>query len=116
MKQNASNGVISTELGPRRLPYSDTEINANTAEYNKGVELLNSEASGGTSGDNAGTRLWWDLFRFFRAVRPGIGFRRRVFPGKLVYLQSGRRGRCGVCALRTAPGRTAGLRTKPFLR
>lgn len=60
VKQNASNGVISTELGPRRLPYSDTEINANTAEYNKGVELLNSEASGGTSGDNAGTRLWWD--------------------------------------------------------
>ena len=60
MKQNASNGVISTELGPRRLPYSDTEINANTAEYNKGVELLNSEASGGTSGDNAGTRLWLD--------------------------------------------------------
>ena len=60
VKQNESNGEGSTDLGPRRLPYNEKELSSNTAAVNAAIEMLNAEASGGTSGDNAGTRLWWD--------------------------------------------------------
>lgn len=60
-KNNLDPTTINTELGPRRLIYSETELNANTAEVNNGIELLkveSSEVKG--SGDTGGTRLWWD--------------------------------------------------------
>ena len=60
VKQNESNGVVSTEDGPRRLPYNENELNSNTEAVNAAIGMLNAEATGGTSGDNAGTRLWWD--------------------------------------------------------
>lgn len=60
--QNDSGGVISTEEGPRRLVYSEVELNANTEAYRRGVELLIEESSGAAqaAGDNGGTRMWWD--------------------------------------------------------
>ena len=60
VKQNESNGVVSTEDGPRRLPYNENELNSNTEAVNAAIGMLNAEATGGTSGDNAGTRRWWD--------------------------------------------------------
>lgn len=61
-KMNMDNSNIDTELGPRRLIYSETELNANTAEVNKGIELLKAESSEVKgSGDTGGTRLWWDV-------------------------------------------------------
>ena len=60
--QNDSGGLISTAEGPRRLIYNETELNANTAACQRGVELLVGESSGAAqvAGDNGGTRLWWD--------------------------------------------------------
>ena len=52
---NLSNGDINTNL-----IYSDTEINTNNAELQKGIELLNQENTGSISGDKGGTHVWWD--------------------------------------------------------
>ena len=60
VKQNESNGEVSTEYGPRRLPYNENELNSNTEAVNAAVGMLNAEATGDMRGDNAGTRLWWD--------------------------------------------------------
>ena len=51
---NNSGGAISTAVQIRRLPYPQNEYNTNPATVAAGVKLL-----GGT-GDNGGTRLWWD--------------------------------------------------------
>lgn len=60
-KMNLDPTTIDTQLGPRRLLYSDTELSANTDEVNKGIELLKQESSEVKgSGDTGGTRLWWD--------------------------------------------------------
>lgn len=50
---NKSGGLISTELGVRRLPFSQNESSNNKVGYDSGVSKL-----GGP--DNGGTRLWWD--------------------------------------------------------
>ena len=60
VKQNENEKEISTKYGPRRLPYNENELNSNTEAVNAAIGMLNAEATGGTSGDNAGTRLWWD--------------------------------------------------------
>ncbi|WP_300739287.1 SusD/RagB family nutrient-binding outer membrane lipoprotein [uncultured Alistipes sp.] len=61
-KMNLDPSTIDTELGPRRLIYSETELSANTAEVEKGIELLKAESSEVKgSGDTGGTRLWWDV-------------------------------------------------------
>ena len=57
---NLSNGDINTNEQVRRLIYSDTEINTNNAELQKGIELLNQENTGSISGDKGGTHVWWD--------------------------------------------------------
>ncbi|WP_257658813.1 SusD/RagB family nutrient-binding outer membrane lipoprotein [Parapedobacter lycopersici] len=51
---NYSNGQIDTEIGIRRMKYSQREYNSNSAAVNAAVDLL-----GGP--DNGGTRLWWDV-------------------------------------------------------
>ncbi len=50
---NGSNNTISSDLGPRRLPFCLQEKQNNAAGVATGVTAL-----GGT--DNGGTRLWWD--------------------------------------------------------
>ena len=57
---NLSNGDINTNEQVRRLIYSDTEINTNNAELQKGIELLNQENTGSISGDKGGTHVCWD--------------------------------------------------------
>lgn len=58
---NKSEGTIDTDEQIRRLIYSNVEINANNAELQKGIELLNSENSSTKfKGDIGGTRVWWD--------------------------------------------------------
>ena len=57
---NLSNGAVDSKDGVRRLIYSETEVNTNNAEMQKGIELLNQENSGSISGDAGGTRVWWD--------------------------------------------------------
>ena len=57
---NLSKGDINTNEQVRRLIYSDTEINTNNAELQKGIELLNQENTGSISGDKGGTHVWWD--------------------------------------------------------
>ncbi len=52
--KNNSQGIVSTELGPRRLPFPSSEAVDNATNYADGVSKL-----GGA--DNAGTRLWWDV-------------------------------------------------------
>lgn len=54
---NLSNGDINTNEQVRRLIYSDTEINTNNAELQKGIELLNQENTGSISGDKGGLSL-----------------------------------------------------------
>ncbi|WP_300978196.1 RagB/SusD family nutrient uptake outer membrane protein [Flavobacterium sp.] len=51
--KNDSNGTISTEFGPRRNLFSQSEIDGNKTGYDSGVSKL-----GGP--DTGGTRLWWD--------------------------------------------------------
>jgi hypothetical protein len=53
---NHSNGVISNELGVRRLPFSTKEYSTNAAEVEKAVKLLGD----GGALDNGATKLWWD--------------------------------------------------------
>lgn len=50
---NNSGGTISTSEFIRRLPFPQSERQNNTAEYEKGIQLLGGE-------DNGGTRIWWD--------------------------------------------------------
>ena len=57
---NLSNGDINTNEQVRRLIYSDTEINTNNAELQKGIELQNQENTDSISGDKGGTHVWWD--------------------------------------------------------
>lgn len=57
---NLSNGEIDTDEQVRRLLYSETEINTNNAEMQKGIEVLNQENTGKISGDKGGTHVWWD--------------------------------------------------------
>ena len=57
---NLGNGDINSNEQVRRLIYSDTEINTNNAELQKGIELLNQENTGSISGDKGGTHVWWD--------------------------------------------------------
>jgi hypothetical protein len=52
---NASGGLIDTDIQIRRLPFSDDEYKKNTAEVQKAIPLL------GGGADNGGTRLWWDI-------------------------------------------------------
>ncbi len=51
---NRSGGLISTELGVRRLPFSQAEAATNPKGVASGVAAL-----GGP--DNGATRLWWDV-------------------------------------------------------
>ena len=51
---NKSGGIISTELGVRRLPFAQTEVANNPKGVESGVAAL-----GGP--DNGATRLWWDV-------------------------------------------------------
>lgn len=57
---NSSDGTIDTDEQIRRLIYSEVEINTNNIELQKGIELLNQEASSSFKGDIGGTRVWWD--------------------------------------------------------
>ncbi len=51
--QNLSNGVIDSNIGPRRLPYPLSEATANPQGLKGGISLLGGQ-------DNGATRLWWD--------------------------------------------------------
>ncbi len=51
---NNSQGVVSTELGPRRIPFPSSEAVDNATNYADGVSKL-----GGA--DKASTRIWWDV-------------------------------------------------------
>ena len=51
---NKSGGIISTELGVRRLPFAQSEAANNPKGVESGVSVL-----GGP--DNGATRLWWDV-------------------------------------------------------
>lgn len=57
--RNYSNGVIDTDRQIRRLNYPSTEYRTNAANVSSAVSTLNGESSLGT-GDNGGTRVWWD--------------------------------------------------------
>lgn len=52
-KHNTSGGTITTEFGPRRINYVQSEKDGNPGGLATGLTLL-----GGP--DNGGTRLWWD--------------------------------------------------------
>jgi hypothetical protein len=54
ISNNKSGGVISTELGVRRLGFAESEFNNNKEGYASGLAKL-----GGP--DNGATRLWWDV-------------------------------------------------------
>ena len=54
IRQNNSAGVIPTELGVRRIPFIQDEVNNNPEGYAQAVELL-----GGP--DNGATRIFWDV-------------------------------------------------------
>ena len=56
---NKSSGAIASDVQIRRLNYPDTEYSTNGAAVEDAVNILLSESSGGT-GDNGGTKLWWD--------------------------------------------------------
>lgn len=53
VSMNRSNGKIDTDLQVRRLPFTPSEKETNTENYNKAVELL-----GGP--DTGATNVWWD--------------------------------------------------------
>ena len=54
IRQNNSGGTIPTELGVRRIPFIQDEVNNNPEGYAQAVELL-----GGP--DNGATRIFWDV-------------------------------------------------------
>lgn len=59
---NESNGAVTTEEGVRRQIYSSNAGDTNAEGLKTGIELLNKENSSktGHSGDQGGTRVWWD--------------------------------------------------------
>ena len=56
---NNSGGKISTERQVRRLNYPSSEYRTNADNVAVAVVTMNGESSLGT-GDNGGTRVWWD--------------------------------------------------------
>ena len=58
-RTNNSGGRINTDLQVRRLPYPQTEYQANGDNVRAAVTVLTSEAKNGGA-DNGGTRVWWD--------------------------------------------------------
>ncbi len=56
---NNSGGKISTTRQIRRLNYPSTEYRTNADNVNAAIVTMNNESSLGT-GDNGGTRVWWD--------------------------------------------------------
>ncbi len=54
VRENDSQGVISTEYGVRRLPFTQGEVSNNPEGYRQAVQLL-----GGP--DNGATRIFWDI-------------------------------------------------------
>jgi hypothetical protein len=52
---NHSGGEVDSNLGVRRLQYTNSERNNNTKEYEKAVQLLSGKK------DQAGVRIWWDV-------------------------------------------------------
>lgn len=53
VEYNGSGGVVSSELGPQRLPYPQEEYTNNSANVSKAVSTL----LGGP--DNMATKVWW---------------------------------------------------------
>jgi hypothetical protein len=56
---NQSGGKIDTQRQIRRLNWPSSEYRTNAANVTAAISTLNGESSLGT-GDNGGTRLWWD--------------------------------------------------------
>jgi len=56
---NNSNGSIDSNIQIRRLIYPASEAQANNANLQEGIQLLDEEAALG-SGDKGGTSVWWD--------------------------------------------------------
>lgn len=56
---NNSGGKIDTNRQIRRLNYPSSEYRTNAANVNAAILTMNGESSLGT-GDNGGTRVWWD--------------------------------------------------------
>ncbi|MCM1177544.1 MAG: SusD/RagB family nutrient-binding outer membrane lipoprotein [Bacteroidales bacterium] len=56
---NRSGGQIDTQRQIRRLNYPSSEYRTNADNVRAAANTLNSESSLGT-GDNGGTRVWWD--------------------------------------------------------
>lgn len=57
--ENNSGGTVNADWGARRLPYPVEEYTENTTNLQDAIQKLNQESAGGT-GDNMGTRVWWD--------------------------------------------------------
>lgn len=57
--RNESGGKIDTNRQIRRLNYPASEYRTNPTNVNVAVVTMNNESSLGT-GDNGGTRVWWD--------------------------------------------------------
>jgi hypothetical protein len=55
VKHNTSGGTVTTEFGPRRINYVQSEKDGNPGGLATGLALI-----GGAGNDNGGTRLWWD--------------------------------------------------------
>ena len=56
---NAQPGLINTQQQIRRLDYPSTEYANNATAVQAAIATLNGESSNPT-GDNGGTKLWWD--------------------------------------------------------
>lgn len=56
---NGNQGQVSTSTQIRRLDFPSSEYSTNGANVQAAVSTLNSESSS-ASGDNGGTKLWWD--------------------------------------------------------
>lgn len=57
--ENNSGGSVDVRWGARRIPYPVEEYTENAANLQEAISNLNRESVSGT-GDNMGTRLWWD--------------------------------------------------------
>jgi hypothetical protein len=55
-KHNTSGGEITTEFGPRRINFVQSEKDGNPGGVATGWALIGGEAN-----DHGGTRLWWDV-------------------------------------------------------
>ncbi len=58
--QNLGPDNVDLERHARRLTYPVEEYSGNGANLTEAISLLDSEASGGGSGDAFNTRVWWD--------------------------------------------------------